>query len=113
MVALAQIDRLQDGKGHPVLDVASSIARRKLDILDDSIMRIVRIDLSGDRTVELLIGPRATERRGTEGRTGGVADTRDFRPGGRRQGQQGHPRYDQRATRVVSPKANSPTDIRT
>jgi len=82
VVALCQVDGLEHGERHPVLHVSAGVARRTLDVLDDPIERMVRIDLAGDYTVELLVGPGSPEGGGAERRARGVGDSCDLRAGG-------------------------------
>ena len=82
VVALCQVDGLEHGERHPVLHVSAGVARRTLDVLDDPIERMVRIDLAGDYTVELLVGPGSPEGGGAERRAPGVGDSCDLRAGG-------------------------------
>ena len=89
VVALAQVDRLQDGERHRVLDVPTRVPRRSLDVLDDPVAGMARIDLPGDRSIELFVRSCATERSGAVRRAGGEGDARDFRADSGRERQQG------------------------
>ena len=82
VIALCQVDGLEHREGHRVLDVSAGVARRSLDVLDDPVEGMVRIDLAGDYTVELLVGPGASEGGGAERRAPGVGDSCDLRAGG-------------------------------
>ena len=67
VVALCQVDRLEDRERHRVIHVSSDVPRRVLDVLDDPVEGMVRIDLAGDHAVELLVGAGASEGSGAEG----------------------------------------------
>ena len=65
--ALAQVDRFQDVEVERVLDVAAGILRRELDVDDDGVLRIGRVDLAEGFAGDLLVlpdaGPRVTAKR--------------------------------------------------
>ena len=59
MVALAQIDGLENEDVHRVLDLAARIAGRQLDVGDDRVARVVRVELAVGLAAELLIRAHA------------------------------------------------------
>ena len=62
VVAVAQIDRLQDVDVHRVLDVAARVARRELDVGDDPVASVVRVDFAVGLAAQLLVGAGGPER---------------------------------------------------
>ena len=55
VVALARIDRLQDVERMRILDLAGGVARRELDIDDDRILGVVRIEFAVRHADELFV----------------------------------------------------------
>jgi hypothetical protein len=47
VIALVEVQRLQNVEIVLIDDVASRVSRRELDVGDDSILRIRRVDLAG------------------------------------------------------------------
>src|SRR5262245_1726855 len=68
MIALGQIDGLQDIKIHRVLDIAARIAWRELQVGNDCITRVVRVELAERRAAQLFISAYASKRLSFEGR---------------------------------------------
>ena len=55
MVALAQVDRLQDVEVERILDLPVPVARRKLDVDDDIILGVARVELAERFAGDLLV----------------------------------------------------------
>ena len=55
MVAVVQIDRLEDEDVHRVLDLAARVARRHFDVGDHGVARIAGIELAKGGATELLV----------------------------------------------------------
>ena len=55
MVALGEVDRLEDEDIHRVLDLAVGVAGRELDIGDDRVSRIRGVDLAVGFAAKLLV----------------------------------------------------------
>ena len=77
MVALAQIDRLQDVEIEGVFDLARSIALRQIDVHDHMIVAIRWAELAESFANDPLIGSDARKRKATERRA--ARDDLDFR----------------------------------
>ena len=85
--ALGKIDRLQDVEVEGVLDVASGVSGRKLDVDDDSVLPVTRVDFTVRRADHLLVltdlRPRVTAERRRLRPRGVNLDPRDARVGRR------------------------------
>src|SRR5262249_55478724 len=63
VIALALVDRLEDLKLRRVLHHASGIARCELDVLDDAVSLVLRIDFAERDAGDELVGPDRAEGR--------------------------------------------------
>jgi len=68
VIALAQVDRLQDVEVECVIDFAAGVPRRQLDVDDHGVFRIVRIELAVGLADELFVLADAGEGMAAEGR---------------------------------------------
>ena len=62
MVTSAQVHRLQDEDIHRIFDLAVRIARRELDVGDNRIVRIGRINLTVRLATQLFVRADTAER---------------------------------------------------
>ena len=65
-VAAIEIERLQDPKLAPILDIALRVARGPIEVDDAGIQGMCRIEFAEYRAVQALIGPDGAEFRAAE-----------------------------------------------
>src|SRR2546430_17383360 len=78
MVGLRRIDRSQNIEVSGILDHARSVPRSEVEIRDDRIPRIVRVDLAIDASHQFLVLPNLAERTSVKR---GRLDACDFHTG--------------------------------
>ena len=84
MITAALVDRLQDRDIGRIFDLAARIARRQLDILDNLVQRIARIDLAISGAIDLFVlSDRSETRVPKRGRRGTEVDPCNARVGTR------------------------------